>query len=246
MTRIHSKQMSYILIFFCCLFTLSSCSPLSADQKNFSKQASVNTHIKLGKQYGIYQGKYSNLLAKTVAKTLDKSCKYLPGELQNKIQKNKNSQLWSISILDTEKVTAFSTTNGFIYISKGALQALGSEDELAAIIAHEMFHSILQHSCEKTSIINNTCFSKSQETDADLHAIKLLTISNYNPLALVTALDSLYRENKTNVSQLADMHISGRKQEINMELIRINHHSFRFKTRSRLFKQMKSEVFVSR
>ncbi|MBZ0137879.1 MAG: M48 family metallopeptidase [Planctomycetes bacterium] len=50
-----------------------------------------------------------------------------------------------VGILDTEDVAAHGTPGGFLWLSYGAIKMCESEDELAAVVAHEMSHIILDH-----------------------------------------------------------------------------------------------------
>ena len=50
-----------------------------------------------------------------------------------------------IHVLEGASRTAFTTPKGDIYISGAALQALGSEEQIAAILAHEMAHVSRRH-----------------------------------------------------------------------------------------------------
>lgn len=45
-------------------------------------------------------------------------------------------------------INAFSLPGGFIYVTKGLMEAVESEDELAAVIGHEMAHVCLKHGIE--------------------------------------------------------------------------------------------------
>ena len=47
--------------------------------------------------------------------------------------------------LDDRQVNAFSTPNGYIYITRGLLEIIESDDELAIVIAHEMGHIERKH-----------------------------------------------------------------------------------------------------
>ncbi|MDR0558150.1 MAG: M48 family metalloprotease [Treponema sp.] len=57
------------------------------------------------------------------------------------------------AILDTDEINGFSTSGGHIFITRGLLDAADSEDALAAVLAHELAHILLQHSIK--SIKNN-------------------------------------------------------------------------------------------
>jgi predicted Zn-dependent protease len=54
-------------------------------------------------------------------------------------------QTWRFGVLDTESVNAFAAPGGFVLITSGLLKQLGSEDELAAVLAHEIAHVTRQH-----------------------------------------------------------------------------------------------------
>lgn len=48
-------------------------------------------------------------------------------------------------LLDTDMINAFATPGGVIYITRGMLDILESEDELAAVLAHELSHVVRKH-----------------------------------------------------------------------------------------------------
>lgn len=48
-------------------------------------------------------------------------------------------------ILDTPEINAFAAPGGFIFISRGMINLCSNEDELAAVLAHEIAHVQLQH-----------------------------------------------------------------------------------------------------
>jgi predicted Zn-dependent protease len=53
---------------------------------------------------------------------------------------------YSIGVLDTNIINAFATPGGHILITRGMLKSVNSEDELAAVISHELSHIQLEHS----------------------------------------------------------------------------------------------------
>ena len=48
--------------------------------------------------------------------------------------------------MGTNQINAFATPGGHILISRGMLKSVNSEDELAAVISHEISHIQLEHS----------------------------------------------------------------------------------------------------
>jgi predicted Zn-dependent protease len=55
---------------------------------------------------------------------------------------------YHVMILDSPEINAFSTPGGHIFITRGMLGVIDSEDALAAIFAHEIAHIQLNHAAE--------------------------------------------------------------------------------------------------
>jgi len=52
---------------------------------------------------------------------------------------------WAFGVVDSSAVNAFAGPGGYILITSAALQLLETEDELAAVLAHEVAHVIRKH-----------------------------------------------------------------------------------------------------
>lgn len=52
---------------------------------------------------------------------------------------------WHVMILEQDTINAFAAPGGYILITSGAVKAARSEDELAAVIAHEIAHVMRGH-----------------------------------------------------------------------------------------------------
>jgi beta-barrel assembly-enhancing protease len=55
-------------------------------------------------------------------------------------------QQYTLKIVDSGAINAFSLPGGYIYFTKGLVAAVESDDELAAVAGHEMAHVCLSHS----------------------------------------------------------------------------------------------------
>ena len=52
---------------------------------------------------------------------------------------------WKFGILESSDVNAFATPGGTIFITRGLLQKLNNESELAGVLAHEIVHVLRKH-----------------------------------------------------------------------------------------------------
>lgn len=52
---------------------------------------------------------------------------------------------WHFVIVDDDTINAFAASGGFILVNKGLVKAARNEDELAAVLAHEIAHTVRGH-----------------------------------------------------------------------------------------------------
>ena len=94
-------------------------------------------------RYGVVQDygltRYVNLVGNTVARKSDRpNLKY------------------HFAVLDTDIVNAFACPGGYVFITRGTLNLIESESELAAVLAHEVAHVAKKHivkEIEKTKLL---------------------------------------------------------------------------------------------
>ena len=122
---------------------------------------------------------------------------------------------YRVAILDSNEINAFSTSGGHIFLTLGLVNAIRSEDALAAILAHEIAHIQLRHSVtqilleidtpdvnELTAIFNESVeeivtmlvtngYTQSQEFEADDLALNLMAWAGYNPKSYLDMLRDL-------------------------------------------------------
>jgi len=58
----------------------------------------------------------------------------------------KPHQTYQVSIIDSAALNSFAIPGGYLYYTQGLIDAVESDDELAAVTAHEMAHIALSHS----------------------------------------------------------------------------------------------------
>ena len=58
---------------------------------------------------------------------------------------------WTFTLLDTPMVNAMALPGGYVYVTRGIMERLNSEDELAGVIGHEVAHVAARHSTHAMS-----------------------------------------------------------------------------------------------
>jgi beta-barrel assembly-enhancing protease len=111
---------------------------------------------------------------------------------------------------DRAMINAFSLPGGPVHIGEGLLDLMTSEDELAAVLAHEIEHIDHYHCAERVQIearlrnlklgivgallqiplqVWEAGYNKDEEFEADREGMRLAVLSNYSPYGAVTMFE---------------------------------------------------------
>jgi predicted Zn-dependent protease len=58
---------------------------------------------------------------------------------------------WHFTVLDTPMVNAMALPGGYIYITRGMMERINSDDELAGVLGHEIAHVTARHAAQQIS-----------------------------------------------------------------------------------------------
>ena len=115
----------------------------------------------------------------TYAAQIDKSSRFITDpvvtEYVNRIGQNivKNSDCkvpFTIKVIDSDSINAFSLPGGFFYVNSGLILAADEEDELAGVMAHETAHVCAHHAAREMTRLNY----------AQLSMIPLIMLTGYS------------------------------------------------------------------
>jgi predicted Zn-dependent protease len=125
---------------------------------------------------------------------------------------------YSFRIINSDEINAFALPGGFVHVDMGLLNTVSSDDELAAVMAHEMGHVERRHAVtleEKANILGVLIgvlsilspigyalggyggdlamnkFSRQDELQADQYGLLLMSRAGYDPQAMVDFMDEL-------------------------------------------------------
>lgn len=95
---------------------------------------------------------------------------------------------WEYSVIEEDQVNAFCLPGGKIGVFTGLLRVVENDDQLAAVIAHEVSHALAHHTSERIERqeefgngIWSLSFDREQESEADHIGVFLMTFAGYDP-----------------------------------------------------------------
>lgn len=153
------------------------------------------------------------------------------------LNSNGVQQAIEIKVSEEEDVNAYANINKEVYVYKGLLENVSNDEELAAVISHEVGH-ILNGHCAKQGILNtgvnilaqkaaqkynatavavgqqltSSKLSRNDEFEADLTGVDLLVKAGYNPMAMISVLNKICG----NYIDILQTHPSGEKRLMNI------------------------------
>lgn len=157
---------------------------------------------------------------------------------QKLLVKNNLPTKITFKVMETDEINAFANADKEIYVYTGLLKFVDSDDELAAVIGHEIGHIVNNHVAKQNvintmtstaiynanidarlkvgaNIANNMTMLKMSRTDeyeADITGTDLITKAGYNPLAMVSLLNKI----SGNYVDVISTHPSGDKRTMNV------------------------------
>lgn len=141
---------------------------------------------------------------------------------------------YTYRVLNSNVINAYAAPGGPVLITKGLVQILPTDDELAFVLAHETGHIAAQHGRDAINrsllasglasilfggasntvqmgisimyTLYNRGYSRSQEYQADTYGVQMMTNSGYNPEGAVKALAKLGTQRPGGINKYFSTH----------------------------------------
>jgi predicted Zn-dependent protease len=99
---------------------------------------------------------------------------------------------WEFNVLKDPHVNAFCLPGGKVAVFTGLLEVVENDDQLAAVLGHEVAHALAHHSSERLAErrrqgrgilaeLHEKAFDRAQESEADHIGLFLMTFAGYDP-----------------------------------------------------------------
>lgn len=199
--------MRKILVLFVMIFSFVLGLQTSAEASLISK----NQEISMGKdvaaqleaKYGVVQDDDLQARVDNIGQRLVAVC-------------DRQDLTYSFKVLNSDEVNAMAVPGGFIYVFKGLLDYMPSDDELAGVLGHEVGHIVKRHSVKQvekqmaltllTIILTKgqgfiladatmqalmAGYSRSDEREADEQGFALSNKAGFNPYSMLITVSKL-------------------------------------------------------
>lgn len=199
--------MRKILLLFVMIFSFVLGLQTSAEASLISK----NQEISMGKdvaaqleaKYGVVQDDDLQARVDNIGQRLVAVC-------------DRQDLAYSFKVLNSDEVNAMAVPGGFIYVFKGLLDYMPSDDELAGVLGHEVGHIVKRHSVKQvekqmaltllTIILTKgqgfiladatmqalmAGYSRSDEREADEQGFNLTNKAGFNPYSMLITVSKL-------------------------------------------------------
>ncbi len=114
----------------CLLWLLTACGGTAGVTVDDEQEAGAEMHQQVEQQIGLYQAEYLALYVDAVGRRLVSELGATPYKFQFKI-------------VDQADPNAFASPGGYVYLSRGILALVNTEDELAGILADHLLNRAL-------------------------------------------------------------------------------------------------------
>ena len=134
------------LVFLFLILSLSGCAVNPVTGKQDFVVLSEEQEIQMGReynaqilrQYKIYEDEKIQNYVQSIGESLAK-------------KSHRPNLIYRFTVLDSPEINAFALPGGYIYINRGLMAYMSSEEELAAVLGHEIGHVTARHSVRQYS-----------------------------------------------------------------------------------------------
>ena len=134
------------LVFLFLILSLSGCAVNPVTGKQDFVVLSEEQEIQMGReynaqilrQYQIYEDEKIQNYVQSIGESLAK-------------KSHRPNLIYRFTVLDSPEINAFALPGGYIYINRGLMAYMSSEEELAAVLGHEIGHVTARHSVRQYS-----------------------------------------------------------------------------------------------
>ena len=142
----HKTTFFRLVIALSLVILMTACSKSYVDGKHEFMVVSEADEIEMGREYDpIVVAQYGLYEDEELAAYIDQLGQSIAGVSQ------RTNLDYTFRLLNTPMVNAFALPGGYLYVTRGILAYMNSEDEIAGVMGHEVGHVVGRHSAKQMS-----------------------------------------------------------------------------------------------
>jgi len=142
----HKTTFFRLVIALSLVIIMTACSKSYVDGKHEFMVVSEADEIEMGREYDpIVVAQYGLYEDEELAAYIDQLGQSIAGVSQ------RTNLDYTFRLLNTPMVNAFALPGGYLYVTRGILAYMNSEDEIAGVMGHEVGHVVGRHSAKQMS-----------------------------------------------------------------------------------------------
>jgi predicted Zn-dependent protease len=111
---------------------------------------------------------------------------------------------WEVNVVRDEQINAFCLPGGKMIVFTGILAVARNDDQVAAVLGHEIAHALAHHANERVarddkghvSFLRGKAYDRQQESEADHIGLFLMTFAGFNPKETVRFWQQMEQRNQ--------------------------------------------------
>jgi predicted Zn-dependent protease len=132
---------------------------------------------------------------------------------------------WEFNVLEDKQINAFCLPSGKVAVFSGLLHVVRNDDQLAAVLGHEIAHALAHHTSERLATqqreggglmaaLREKAFDRQQESEADHIGVFLMTFAGYDPEQAVVFWQEMKRlsDERGHIPEILSDHPSDEKR----------------------------------
>jgi predicted Zn-dependent protease len=138
--------------------------------------------------------------------------------------------VYSFEVIDEPSINAFSLPGGYVFVHRGLVELAGSDDELAAVIGHEIAHITARHAVKRyqsslgltaarlaaliarqpgaasgvglAGLTTQLAYARQEELEADRLGVRYMKAAGFDPKAMLVFLERLQGKEQAHTTYL--------------------------------------------
>jgi len=132
---------------------------------------------------------------------------------------------WQFNVLEDRQVNAFCLPGGKVVVYTGLLHVVQNDDQLAAVLGHEIAHALAHHTSERLATqerqggglmaaLREKAYDRQQESEADHIGVFLMTFAGYDPHQAIVFWEEMKRlsEQRGRIPEILSDHPSDERR----------------------------------